>query len=223
MASATPPLPRPRSTTWRSAFATTADVGARAPHATLLAICRVPIAGGGNDDVLALDSSEVYDPASGKFSRAGSMTDARSLHAATLLADGQVLIAGGFADPSADAVLEPLGGAMASSTDSAEVFDPATGEFTAVGSMLSPALRIAVTLRDGRVMVLGGRDQDVEVFDPASDTFSRAGSLTVVRELGGAGDPATAYRAVTATVLLDGRVLVIGGRRGDARPAEVFR
>jgi len=43
----------------------------------------------------ALIAAELYDPSGGTFGPAGSMTTLRSGHTATLLASGQVLIAGG--------------------------------------------------------------------------------------------------------------------------------
>jgi WD40 repeat protein len=63
---------------------------------------RVLIAGGfpglppsSAGDWPATASAEVYDPATGRFSRTGSMSGPRSWHTATALADGRVLIVGG--------------------------------------------------------------------------------------------------------------------------------
>ncbi|MGW8248811.1 MAG: Kelch repeat-containing protein, partial [Acidiferrobacterales bacterium] len=72
---------------------------ARADHtATLLADGKVLITGGRQtlNDASALDTAEIYDPASGTFSNAGSVGSAHTDHTATLLQDGKVLIVGGF-------------------------------------------------------------------------------------------------------------------------------
>src|SRR3954451_7091127 len=58
--------------------------------------------------------------AQGTFNATGSMTVTRRGHTATLLADGRVLMAGGWAN------LE----SAANSLSSAEVYDPATGTFS---------------------------------------------------------------------------------------------
>src|SRR5262245_1572122 len=71
--------------------------------ATLLTDGRVLVVGGhGREAAFNADweagpysSAEIYDPATGMWSRAGNLGIARYLHSATLLPTGQVLVAGG--------------------------------------------------------------------------------------------------------------------------------
>src|SRR6516164_3283989 len=109
--------------------ATGAMAAARSGHtATLLPNGKVLLAGGSQtirtlmlaDYVLA--SAELYDPSTGYFTAAGDMTVPRAAHTATLLPNGQVLIAGG-ASPL------PLDNSVAST----EIYDPSTRTFTATG------------------------------------------------------------------------------------------
>jgi hypothetical protein len=81
-----------------------------------------------------------------------------------LLKEGRVLIAGGA--ESLESVLR-----------SVEIYDPANNSFTETGKMQAPRYKhSAVSLEDGRVMILGGSDerdwdgrrQSVEIYDTAS-------------------------------------------------------
>lgn len=54
----------------------------------------------------------------GTFTTTGSMNTARSQHTATLLANGKVLVTGGFSS------------AFGNSLANAELYDPSTGAFT---------------------------------------------------------------------------------------------
>ena len=129
-----------------------------------------------------LTSAELYDPATGTWSPAGSI--AKPLVAATLLRDGKVLVLVG----------DPNGGPRR-----AEVFDPASGTWTATGPMDPGAEESDDTftvLRDGRVL-LAGRE-GARVYDPASGTWTL--TRPMVRSSGGGG-----------TLLQDGRVLDIFG------------
>ena len=82
---------------------------------------------------------------------AGPMEEGRQNHSATLLRDGRVFIAGGYWSDGQN-------GRILSST---EMYDPATGNFSPVGSMGRPAQRTtaATLLDDGRVLIAGGDDE----------------------------------------------------------------
>src|SRR5262249_50283735 len=127
----------------------------------------------------------------GGFVNTGSLVTARFAHAATLLPNGQVLVAGG---------LDGSGAVLAS----AELYDPSTGTWTATGSLATGRfLHTATLLPNGKVLVAGGQapssTASATLYDPASGTWTATGSLSVAR----AGH--------TATLLSNGKVLVAGG------------
>lgn len=171
----------------------TARTGATA---TLLPNGKILIAGGSSDGTAggALNTAELYDPATGKFSLAGGnsssvMTAARFGATATLLQNGQGLIAGG----------ENSGGAVGS----AELYNSATDTFTATGSLAAPRHGAAATLlANGNVLIAGGTGgsgplSSAELY--SGGTFTSAGTMNVART------------GATATLLLNGSVLVAGG------------
>jgi len=172
---------------------------ARTLHtATLLRGGSVLVVGGGSGssgDLLA--SAELYEPGSGSWAATWSMAEVRFGHAATLLRDGSVLVAGGFN-------FEGVGGPGALAT--AELYDPATGTWTATGSMNAGRAKYTATpLLDGSVLVVGlGPPASAELYDPARGTWAVTGSMDADRVIH------------TATMLRDGRVLVAGGgSRGE--------
>src|ERR1039458_2687485 len=111
---------------------------ARSGHtATLLANGKVLVAGGEtfdpDDGFLIVASAELYDPATGIWTPTGSMGTARARHTATLLANGKVLVAGGYKyDVNGNIV--PLAGA--------ELYDPATGTWTPTGNLDRKSTRL---------------------------------------------------------------------------------
>lgn len=176
-------------------------LGARASHvAVLLADGKVLVAGGLGPNWTFLSSAELYDPATGQFAPAGDMTVPRESHVAVPLQDGRVLIAGGHNGQRRNLTL----------LTSAEVYDPATAGFRAVGSMgVRRHKHDAILLPDGLVLITGGSDErddrgvyrTTEFFDPATGDFTPGPSMRLGR-----------YKhAGTSRVLPDGLVLIAGG------------
>ena len=152
-----------------------------------------------------LATAELFDPATGTFMATGSMSEPRSEHTATLLANGKVLLAGGAAG------------------NTAELFDPATGSFTATGELTVGGRWgcTATLLKDGTVLIAGGRDSedvfdafplnDAELFNPATGTFTATGAMNQFRY------------GHAAALLNNGQVLLTGGFNGNpVKDAELF-
>ncbi|MBZ0224309.1 MAG: hypothetical protein K8F35_14940 [Dokdonella sp.] len=138
-----------------------------------------------------------YAPETKTWTWSAPLTVARRFEVVATLADGRILVAGGF-------------GSDTTPTVSAELYDPATGTFTATGAMPRPrAGGIAEVLPDGRVLVAGGLDATgngdpcAVVYSPASGTFSSGPCFAAATH--GRFAPASAR-------LRDGRVLVSGGQ-----------
>lgn len=110
---------------------------------------RVLLTGGVDSSKTALSTAEVYDPATKQFTAlTRAMTSARAVHRATLLPNGQVLITGGIRG----SLQNPIG------LDTAEVYDPTTNTFTALGTTMTSvrALHTATQLLNGEILITGG-------------------------------------------------------------------
>jgi hypothetical protein len=182
--------------------------------ATLLADGRVLVAGGQCDGTCwqhgsATARAEVYDPRRGSWTEVAPMSAARYLHTATLLADGRVLVAGGYGG-------QPWG--------TADLFDPATGAWSPAGPMVAARDRhAAVRLRDGRVLLGGGEcnpacpavaTASAEIYNPATNSFSATAPMRLPR-MGHAFH-----------LLSTGRVLNVGGwtpSTGATERTELYR
>ncbi|MEP7272353.1 MAG: hypothetical protein ABI882_12685 [Acidobacteriota bacterium] len=195
--------------------------------ATLLRDGKVLVVGGGSFPTTA----ELYDPATGTWSYAGSVLR-RTGHDAVLLPNGQVLVAGG------------LNYGDYFSVNNAELYDPTTERWRATTSL--PTIKgsiAALLLPTGKVLAVGSPHLNAspvvwsaELYDPATEQWrsteppASLGTLTLLpsgKVLSVAGDAAELYdpvterwrstgkfnvilRAGTSTLLADGKVLVTG-------------
>ena len=122
------------------------------------------------------------------------MANERSFHTATLLPNGQVLVAGGI-------------GCCPPILASAELYDPATGMWTETDSMaIGRYGHTATLLPNGQVLVAAGVGayRRAEQYDPATGSWTATNGLSPGR-LGH-----------TATLLPNGMVLVSGGDSLDS-------
>ena len=206
-----------------------------------------------SEEVQEVEVAEKVAPAPlGKFVKTGGMTSERTGHRALLLPDGRVFVAGGRGK------VGTRWGPIRHET--AEVYDPATGEWTTTASMAKKREAFSLhLLDDGRVMVSGGRDQSryhkkTEMWDPATDEWTLGPNMAKKRfdqasvklpdgrllisggtdeiislislaeffdptagemgEWSPAGEMTQARAEHTATLLKDGRVLIVGGGKG---------
>ncbi|MCO1575089.1 protein LivK [Crossiella sp. SN42] len=189
---------------------------ARSNHnAILLTDGRVLVMGGATElpgvDSFIIASAELYDPATGTWSRTASMIYARASFPVAPLPGGEVLVAAGTIE---------TGGDLAGLTY-CEIFDPATG----IWSPTAPIGAVAgqstgqprcnaqmIALADGTVLLTGGHSggplnwnynpfsfSESERYDPATGTWSAAAAMRIPRD---------EFRLVR---LDSGKVLAIGG------------
>ncbi|MGO9603202.1 MAG: Kelch repeat-containing protein [Candidatus Binataceae bacterium] len=143
--------------------------------------------------ISALSSAEVFTftaswPSNsrtmGQFAAAGNMKQARTLHQATLLADGSVLVTGGLSNKRK--VLA-----------SAEIYDPIKKKFQLTKGTMRYARfgHTATLLSDGTVLIAGGASNaaeypnltgqsaisSAEIYNPASDRFTELAPMNVAR------------------------------------------
>jgi hypothetical protein len=193
---ATAELYEPSTGTWL--LAASMNV-ARSRHvAVLLNNGRVLVAGGRLASRVPTASAEIYDPSSDTWASTTPMSIGRDNFTATLLADGRVLVSGGVGGDGSGARVEK----------SAEIYDPALGQWTPAENMAKRKFNhAAVRLNDGSVLVVGGASEagdciystTAEIFSPATGDWQTTDPMAIPRGL-----PALA-------LLPTGDVLVAGG------------
>ena len=174
----------------------------------------VLIAGGENYQDTQLSTAEIYSGNSFALSPA-SLNYARSMHTATTLQDGTILIAGGYTG---------CVGCGTSLLPQAEVYTPELGcptcvnqvqgaSFTVVGSLNTPRdNHTATLLQNGEVLIAGGQDNNgnqlasAELYNPVTGNFTYTGSMNTARAF---------HEAV---LLPNGEVLIVGGNGTSGNP-----
>jgi hypothetical protein len=186
--------------------------------ATLLNNGQVLVAGGCQpaaaceaDDANALFNAELYSPSTGTWTPTGNMPSGRFGHTATLLANGEVLVTGGYSTNSIRILKSAL------------LYNPSTGTWSDTGSMtVARIYHSAVLLPNGEVLISGGETKltrdipesptnTAEIYNPSTGTFTATGSMNDARF------------GSQLTLLKNGDVLFAGGGTGDAGcTAELF-
>lgn len=158
------------------------------------------VVGGCVNDCLSAttNSAELYNPTSGTFTATGSMVQARAEFAITLLANGQVLVAGGCTAYDANG--------CSSTTNKAEIYNPATGKWTATAVLRAARHAMNATLlASGKVLVAGGATaasdalNSTEIYDPTAKTWTLGNKMVQAR---------SDYASI---MLGTGKILFIGG------------
>jgi len=190
--------------------ATGAMTVARAGHqAVLLSSGNVLVAGGCTKICVTGNTAtaEIYNPATGTWSKTGSLATARVYFGMVSLSSGAVLAVGGCTGQNANG--------CSGVTPSVEIYNPSTGTWSAASPLHAARGAFSTTLlSNGQVLVAGGINaannpiNSVEKYDPASGQWILTGQLKVARD------------EQTATLLPNGNVLVAGGEnRSNASTA----
>ncbi|HSN70299.1 MAG TPA: kelch repeat-containing protein [Steroidobacteraceae bacterium] len=183
--------------TYRDQYRALAESFPAARHtATLIPDGRVVVIGGSRGQTAISNAIDRFDPATGRFTRIGSLATGREEHTATRLSDGRILVVGGSAGLSA---FVP-----------AELVDERTGSVTPAAQTIAERRgHTATLLASGDVLVVGGYTNEgmpfgisdtAEIWDRETGKFRAVSSRLVY--------PRATH---TATELPDGRVLIAGG------------
>jgi hypothetical protein len=156
------------------------------------------VTGGADYTDKVVATARIFDPKTGVLRKISSMNFARYQYTTTGLNDGRILFSGGSSEKLTQRYVK-----------TAEIFDPKTERFSAVGDLLEGRLEHRTfRLPSGKILLLGSSHLNdptaktifaPELFDPLSGQFSSTGAML---------EPRSGFSAIQ---LLDGRVFVYGG------------
>jgi hypothetical protein len=160
---------------------------------------------GGRSGPSMKERPQLYRSSTGEFDSADELRDPREFNVAIKLADSRVLVAGG-SDTDGN------------SLNTAEIYDPGTGNFLRTGDMTSRRRApMACLLCTGDVLLAGGYDRvkttnSSEIYRTGPGLFASSGNMA---------DP---YSQCIATMLKTGEVLIAGcsDAKADGPSAEVY-
>ena len=158
-------------------------------------------------------TAELYDPTSGTWTATGSMGEGRDLATATLLRNGEVLVAGGFNNCDDD---------FCSDLAESELYNPVTGKWQTTGKMhVAREQQSATLLKSGQVLVAAGLNEggfgrgqvyaSAELYNPTTGSWSLTASMS------------GKHYGQTATLLKNGWVLAAGGQSSASQIYEPNR
>ena len=157
----------------------------------------------------AVNTTEIYDPKTNKWSAGPRLSEPKAGHTAIKLADGRILLIGGVTWRLVLVIKVP------SFSGIVDVYDPKTNKISRVASLSNGrAAASAFRLANGRVVVAGGAGGSItglgtptascEIYDPTANRWTATGSLLKAKALAG-----------QVLELPDGRFGLFGGARGN--------
>lgn len=193
-ANATAEVYDPVARTWTPA--TPMSTGRWSLDSIVLANGKVLFAGGASafQKSAVLDSAELFNPQTMQFEPVlNTLSAARHSFGISTLSDGRVLLTGGSAEGNS------LNGAGLKSVD---IYDPKNNRFVAASpTEFGRSLHAQVTLRDGRVVVIGGAQNNAEIYSPTTNQWTTCTGLLP-----------TTLKDMKAFETFDGRVFIAGGQ-----------
>ena len=149
---------------------------ARSCHTAAVVDGKIYVVGGEIDDDedeegVATDRVDMYDPAADSWQQMAAMPTARSSHSAAVL-DGKIYVTGGSLSTG-------------ELSDALEAYDPVANTWTTLASFSQGRHDHTSAVAHGRLCVFGGELVDVystnsvEVYSPASNSWARAADVPV--------------------------------------------